>query len=305
MIFSVIIVSLNAGDKLKKTIESALSQKGADFEVVIKDGLSSDGSIDEIMSLYPDQSYREKSDPNTAELVKKTDNVSAAAEKPVIRIYEQPDTGIYDAMNQAISHAEGDFYIFMNCGDYFYDDQVLARFKTAAYNTGFSDGATNTANVDSSVKTPLILYGNKYSCLTGTVERISPRITPLVLFRNIPCHQAICYSKENFEKRLYKPEYKIRADYEHFLWSVLKNKARTVYIDHPVCIYEGGGYSESAGNIRRSTAEHREITRMYLTPWQLFYCNLYMIVTLRPLRKKLSSGKFSGIYNAVLKKIYD
>ena len=43
---------------------------------------------------------------------------------------------------------------------------------------------------------------------------------------------------------------------------------------------------------------------MYLTKWQLFYCRMYMIVTLQPLRAMLSSGPLSGLYNGLVKKIY-
>ncbi|MCR4792658.1 MAG: glycosyltransferase [Lachnospiraceae bacterium] len=269
MKFSVIVVSLNAGDKLYDTVQSALSQEGVEFEIVIKDGLSSDGSVDRVRALGDER----------------------------IRIFEMNDTGIYDGMNQAITHAEGDFLIFMNCGDHFYDEKVLARFADAAAKEIAEGGEPDE-------KSPVILYGCRYSSLTKNIEYISPKITPLVCYRNIPCHQAICYSRYCFTKRLYKPEYRIRADYEHFLWSVLKAGARTVYVEEPVCRYEGGGYSESPKNIKRSAQEHKEITGMYLTKWELFYCRLYMIVTLQPLRKSLSSGPLSGAYNKLVKKIY-
>ncbi len=280
MKFSVIIVSLNAGDKLIKTVNSALSQKDVEFEIVIKDGHSKDGSLDAVRLLNDRR----------------------------IRLFEQDDTGIYDGMNQAITHAEGDFFIFMNCGDYFYDESVLARFAEVAVKNGFNEspdlGASSDKPEGLAASRPFIFYGSRYSRLTGNVEHISPKITPLVCYRNIPCHQAILYSRDNFEKRLYRPEYKVRADYEHFLWSVLKNNAKTVYVDHPVCIYEGGGYSESPKAIKRSAEEHKEITHMYLTKWQLFYCRLYMIVTLQPLRKRLASGKLSGLYNSFLRRLY-
>ncbi|MBO7361834.1 MAG: hypothetical protein J6U41_00425, partial [Lachnospiraceae bacterium] len=62
--------------------------------------------------------------------------------------------------------------------------------------------------------------------------------------------------------------------------------------------------SESPKAVKRSAAEHKEITKMYLTKWQLFYCHMYMIVTLQPLRAALSSGPLSGLYNGLVKKIY-
>ena len=161
MKFSIITVSLNAGDKLTETVKNILAQKDADLEIVIKDGLSSDGSADKVKALND----------------------------PRIRIFEQKDTGIYDGMNQGISHASGDFYIFMNCGDRFYDDEVLKRFEKAASEYIEAKGLPTE-------KKPLIIYGSRYSSLNESVEYISPKITPLVCFRNIPCHQAICYSKE-------------------------------------------------------------------------------------------------------------
>ena len=309
MKFSVLIVSLNAGDKLIQTVESALSQKNADLEIIIKDGGSKDGSLDAVRELMKSEdksgsgseAASDKTDSgssvNTSDKTGSGSSVNTPGKASCIRICEQKDTDIYDGMNQAISEASGDFYIFMNCGDFFYDDMVLARFEKAAAEYIASNGAP-------SEKKPLILYGSRFASMTGSVEYISPRITPLVCYRNIPCHQAILYSKECFAKRLFRPEYKVRADYEHFLWSVLKNNTATVYVEEPVCRYEGGGYSDNPKQAKRSADEHKEITHMYLTPWQLFYCRLYMIVTLQPLRKKLSSGRLSGVYNSLVKKIY-
>ena len=75
MKFSIIVITFNSGDKLRKTVESCLFQDEANFEIVIKDGLSTDCS--------------------TAFLSKINDSR--------IKYYSCIDFGIYDAMNQAIS----------------------------------------------------------------------------------------------------------------------------------------------------------------------------------------------------------
>lgn len=44
--FSIIVVCLNAGDRLKKTVGSILAQSCGDYEIIVKDGLSADGCLD-------------------------------------------------------------------------------------------------------------------------------------------------------------------------------------------------------------------------------------------------------------------
>ena len=46
--YSIIVVCLNAGDRLAKTVESILAQKYENYEIVIKDGGSKDGSVQKI-----------------------------------------------------------------------------------------------------------------------------------------------------------------------------------------------------------------------------------------------------------------
>ena len=45
MKFSIIVVCLNPGTKLNQTLDSILAQTCPDFEVIVKDGGSRDGSI--------------------------------------------------------------------------------------------------------------------------------------------------------------------------------------------------------------------------------------------------------------------
>ena len=97
--FSILVVCLNPGEKLKATLDSIKMQTYRDYEVVIKDGLSTDGSTQ----------YAKE----------------AAKDFPSLRIIEKKDAGIYDAMNKAASSALGKYIYFLNCGDAFYDKSVL------------------------------------------------------------------------------------------------------------------------------------------------------------------------------------
>ena len=97
MKFSIIVVCLNPGPKLNQTLDSILSQTYPSFEIIVKDGGSRDGSIETMR------------------------------EDRRIHLYQEPDHSIYEAMNQAVSHVTGDYILFLNCGDLFYDDEVLTH----------------------------------------------------------------------------------------------------------------------------------------------------------------------------------
>lgn len=95
--FSIIIVSLNAGVSLRKTVDSVLEQTFLDYEIIIKDACSTDGSVD---------------------MVKDNNQIKKIVCK---------DNGLYHAMNQAIPYATGRYILFLNCGDYLWDKYVLDK----------------------------------------------------------------------------------------------------------------------------------------------------------------------------------
>lgn len=252
--FSILVVSLNPGCKLKETVDSIREQSFTDYEIIVKDG----GSRDDSLSLLP------------------------ADEK--IRLIEKKDTGIYDAMNQAISEASGEYVLFLNCGDLFYDGHVL---ENAARKIAENPGKG-------------IYYGDTYCRKTDSLQTAPGKITPFICFRNIPCHQSCFYAKRLFQERQYLPEYRIRADYEHFLWCVLEKKEEAFPLSFTVASYEGGGYSETKENRKRDKEEHTLITKKYLSGAQLFFCRAYLWVSLAPLRRYLAENKkFAAAYEKI------
>ncbi len=256
--FSIIVVCLNAGDKLIETLESIRKQTFSDYEIVIKDGGSRDGSVDRARELL--------------------------ASDPRAHFFDEKDTGIYEAMNQAVAHATGDYCIFLNCGDYFHDEKVLENM------------ALGMENHDRNV----VYYGDRYLVTSGSVEHSPSKITPMVCYRNIPCHQTCFYSRDLFAGEGYRPRYRVRADYEHFLRCFFTRGTRFVHLPVVIADYEGGGYSDI--HVKESAAEHREITGMYLSTWQRFYCRTFLVLTLQPLRKAMAqSPRFAGFYNGLVK----
>ena len=101
MRISIITVSFNAVKTIEQTIKSVITQSYENIEYLIIDGQSTDG---------------------TGEIIQKYENT-------IDYFVSEPDEGIYDAMNQAVKHASGEYIFFLNCGDYFYQEDVLFRIK--------------------------------------------------------------------------------------------------------------------------------------------------------------------------------
>jgi hypothetical protein len=82
-------------------------------------------------------------------------------------------------------------------------------------------------------------------------------------------------------------------------------KVRPQYIPVVLASYEGGGFSETAENKKRSAAEHKEITALYMSAFQRFKYRAILIVTLQPIRTKIAENpKMSGFYNKIKNMLY-
>jgi len=104
-----VTVVKNDPERLKKTIESVVSQDYSNIEYIIKDG---------------------QSDEETLKVIRE-----AAKEHPFIKFVSAPDTGIYDAMNQAMRLVTGDYVNFLNAGDYYVSDFCVSRVVVRARET--------------------------------------------------------------------------------------------------------------------------------------------------------------------------
>lgn len=276
MTFSIIVVCYNAGEKLHKTIASIREQTEDDYEIIVQDGLSTDGSVERL---------------------------SAGAD---LKLFRERDEGIYDAMNRAVSHTAGKYLFFLNCGDYFADEEVLAKVKreieksVRAYS---KDGVQKQEN--RSKQPPRIFYGNIKERATGAHVMSNPVIDDFACYRNVPCHQACFYDRRLLVKRGFRTCYRVRADYEHFLWCHYRAHAITVYMPLTVASYEGEGFSESGENRRRSAAEHVHIVKKYMSRGRILQYRMIMILTLAPLRTFLASHEATaGVYQKIKAGLY-
>lgn len=97
MKLSIITINYNNRDGLTRTIDSVVRQTSKEFEWIVIDGLSTDGSIDLIQQNKQCISYW----------------------------VSEKDGGIYNAMNKGLQRAHGEYCLFLNSGDWLaYNDTI-------------------------------------------------------------------------------------------------------------------------------------------------------------------------------------
>ncbi|MGN1164810.1 MAG: glycosyltransferase family 2 protein [Lachnospiraceae bacterium] len=97
MKISIITINYNNCDGLRRTIESVVNQTCRDFEYIIIDGGSTDGSVDVIKKYASQIDYW----------------------------VSEPDKGIYNAMNKGVAVAKGEYCLFMNSGDILFNSSMI------------------------------------------------------------------------------------------------------------------------------------------------------------------------------------
>lgn len=220
--FSVITVCLNAEKEITQTIQSVLNQNYCDYEMIIKDG----GSKDNTLSVIPNNEH--------------------------IHVISQIDSCLYDAMNQAVRYSNGEYLMFMNAGDVFYDNDVLMKLATCIEKE-YGD-----------------IYYGEYS-RDGIVVKQPAILSNFSIFRNPLNHQSVCFRRDVLQVTdWYDTSYKILADYELMVRLFIDGKK---FIHVPIVIdqYEGNGVSESEEGAKRNRQEMEIVRKKYFPNQYLKY----------------------------------
>ncbi|SKB57330.1 Glycosyl transferase family 2 [Lachnospiraceae bacterium] len=174
---SVITICYNERGSIRATMDSVLSQTYQDFEYIIKDGGSTDDTV-EIAKSYED-----------------------AFHKKGIRfkVISGKDKGIYDGMNAGVREASGDWINFMNAGDEFFSKDVLEKIF-AGRNWDGTD----------------LIFGDTAEEEFGELHYFR-KCPELIEARMPFSHQSVFVRREEMLKHPFDLKYPIGADYNFLL----------------------------------------------------------------------------------------
>jgi len=263
MKFTIITVVYNDKIGLKKTIESVYAQSCQDYEYIIKDGGSTDG---------------------TMELANELKNSHT-------QVVSCPDKGIYDAMNQAISMSTGDYLYFLNAGDTFHDNTVLEKVNS------LSDNITSKSGLSAD-----IIYGNIQRTGSENFIKKYGKICQSPFFfltGDCICHQTMFARKHTFNRLDlgivgFDLRYKVCSDKDWQLYNI-KNHATFATIDMIVADMPWDGFS--TGNVDIWENESSAILK-YHCP-NIFWIHK-LIFKLK--KNPILLGIFRSVENIVFKK---
>lgn len=192
---SLITASFNSAAVIRSAIESVLAQSFADYEYLVIDGGSSDGTIEIVKEYAPRFAGR-------------------------MRWISEPDKGLYDALNKGIAMARGEVVGTLNADDLFAGPdilrQVVTPFAAPELDCLFGDiGFVATGNTDRVVRYYSSRHFRPWTARLGYM----------------PAHPTFCCRRRQF-KRLgsYRTDYRIAADHELLIRFLVRARLRYLYL---------------------------------------------------------------------------
>lgn len=200
---SIITINLNSSSGLHKTIESIVSQTFTEYEYIIIDGGSTDGSVDVINEFADKITFWES----------------------------EPDKGIYNAMNKGLKQATGDIITFLNSGDNYCTPHSLEsaighiKEKINLAELFFFDYIYKSDTSQKLISSSDVI--NKFVISKKGFGHSST-------FYRKTLFESIGQFEENF---------KISADRAFYMKAIVQDKLPFAYFPFPVSVFHEGGLS--------------------------------------------------------------
>lgn len=197
---SIIIATYNAAQTLERCLRSVINQTYHDWELLVVDAASTDGTLPII------QSYADR----------------------IAYWHSYPDAGIYDAWNQALTKAKGEYVAFLGADDAWHAPDSLATMFDAIGENEFDFVSTRGRLVDNQGRL-LQEFG-----LAWDYRKVARRM--------VVCHPGALHRRDLFDRfGMFDTSYRISADYDFLLR--LPRNLRSLFIDQPLVDVAEGGIS--------------------------------------------------------------
>lgn len=248
---SIITINYNNLEGLKKTIESIVNQTWQEFEYIVIDGGSSDGSVEYIESQSVQIDYW----------------------------VSEPDKGVYNAMNKGIVKATGEYLLFLNSGDHFYDDKVLEIAQNKL------------------TEKDLIYFNLNIVDKTGSwIRKYDDKLPFSYLAEDTLPHPATFIKKTLFDKvGLFDESLKIVSDWKFFIESVCRYNCSYIRINKTLSTFYLDGLSSYSENKELIFQEKQLVLKMNFSAY------LDNITELNLLKRTISNLKKSKKIKLLLK----
>lgn len=210
MVISIITATYNSARTVRDTFNSILRQSYTNYEYIVVDGGSKDGTVDIIHEYEPLFGGK-------------------------MKWISEPDKGIYDAMNKGIRMATGEVVGILNSDDFYTSSNILSSVAAE-----LKDGKLDAVYGD-------IHYVRDYD-LKKCVRYYSSR--PFhrcwMRFGFMPAHPSFYCRRELYERYgMYDLEYKVAADFECLLRFIYIHRIKTKYLPLDFVTMRTGGASTS------------------------------------------------------------
>ena len=225
MKLSIITINRNNAAGLEKTLQSVASQTFKEFEYVIIDGASTDGSV---------------------EVIKKYE-----AQFAHLRLVSEPDSGIYNAMNKGIRMATGDYIQILNSADCLAAPDVTERMLKA-----LEERQNPSILYGNMIK--CFPDGRRMvdKCFAGQ------EITMLGMYTGTLNHDPTYIRRDLFGKYGYYDEtLKIVSDWKWYLQAIVLGDEKPQYVDMDVTLFDMTGVSESEGSKSKIKEERAKVLK--------------------------------------------
>jgi len=205
MKISVVTASFNSEATIGFTIESFLGQSHPEKEMLVIDGASGDGTLKIVESFASD----------------------------AIRVFSEPDNGVYDAMNKCFHLFEGDAVGFLNSDDTFHDANVLADIASGLQDADIVYGDLNMVSDHRTKRLARVWRGGAFRRYSFQLGWVPPHPT--------------FYMRREVARKVgdYDLSYLTTADYDYMLRALALNDFRARYIPRVIADFQMGGISTS------------------------------------------------------------